>query len=157
MGKCESSGADCRGGVAGEEDVRTESSIEKEIGRGVKSELWSLAASSWDRRFFCFFFWPLLRESGEPFADEEAGLATQSCRVNDEILGEAGVEDPERFFVGESGEEFMANPKPLSLELLIGAKFGEDFLRNYYIRCGLSKTIFIIENYKVLREKGMIY
>ena len=82
---------------------------------------------------------------------------TQSALVNDEDLGEAAGKDPEEFFFGEFGEEFMVYPKPLRLELLIGAKRGENFLRDYYIGVGLSKNIFIIENYKELMEKGIIY
>ena len=46
---------------------------------------------------------------------------TQSALVNDEDLGEAAGKDPEEFFFGEFGEEFMVYPKPLRLELLIGA------------------------------------
>ena len=48
------------------------------------------------------------------------------------------------------------NPKPLRLQLFIEAKYSEDFLRDKYMCKGLSKSIVIIEIYKVLKEKWVI-
>ena len=62
-------------------------------GRGLRSTPCSWSRASLSRRL-AFFFCFLLSDSGESLLGEEGELETQSCRVNEGVLGEAVVEDP---------------------------------------------------------------